>query len=468
MTIPNYGDVLAQNVARRILFSPATQVELTAIVPDYRVEGMLAAVGDQSLWQWSEASTATANTGLVLVPDDNPTTGRWLCLNSGATGAIHVVAWKEPVRVATATSLAANTRTGNVLTATANGALGTVDGVTMVVGDRVLVKDESTGANNGIYTVTSLGGASAKFTFTRAVDVDNSADIETGLTTYVSEGSANGGKAYVLVTANPITLNTTALTFDLFAASTPDATTSVKGIVKLANDLGGTAALPSVVAVNGTTVPATPSAGQSLLASGSTSAVWSHQVGAYHTVRGVVTSNVANLATFTVAGNDGLTYAAGERVLLVGQTTGAENGIYVVGTVATGTAPLTRASDWALGTVLPPSVAVAANEGTTWKNSEWFASVAGSVTVGTTSPALYPRRPKGRTAAMTAGSIAVTNQWIISSAAIVVLTAAVPGGTAGILSHGALTGGAGTGSFTITSSSGSDTATVDYVIFNGV
>ena len=64
-----------------------------------------------------------------------------------------------------------------------------------------------------------------------------------------------------------------------------------------------------------------------------------------HPVRGASTANVANLASFTVA-NDGITLVAGDRVLLKNQSTVAQNGIYVVGTVGGGTAALTRATDW--------------------------------------------------------------------------------------------------------------------------
>jgi len=61
------------------------------------------------------------------------------------------------VNFATTAALAA-TRTGNVLTANANGLLPTIDGATLVSGDSVLIKNQATAANNGIYTVTSLGG----------------------------------------------------------------------------------------------------------------------------------------------------------------------------------------------------------------------------------------------------------------------------------------------------------------------
>lgn len=192
----------------------------------------------------------------------------------------------------------------------------------------------------------------------------------------------------------------------------------------------------------------------------------SRQAGVVHSARGVVTSNVSDLSAFTVATHDGLTFAEGDRVLLAKQTTGSQSGIYVVGVVSTGTAPLTRAADWAAAAVLPAGSRVVLSEGTTFKGSTWFASVAGDVTVGTTSPAFYPERVKGTTAAMTAGGVNVSSTWILSTSSVVMLTAATPGGTQGVLSHGTLTAGAGSGSFAIASSSGTDTSTVSYVIHN--
>lgn len=124
---------------------------------------------------------------------------------------------KQSVRAATAAALASNSRSGNVLTASANGALAAVDGVTLVLNDRVLVKDESTGANNGIYYVSAIGSGGAPWTLTRATDADSSAEVNAGMFTFVEEGTANGDKAFALTTNNPITLNTTALVFAQFS-----------------------------------------------------------------------------------------------------------------------------------------------------------------------------------------------------------------------------------------------------------
>src|SRR5687767_4633317 len=82
--------------------------------------------------------------------------------------------WKDAVRVATTTALPANTRSGNTLTATTNGALGTIDGVTLALLDRILVKNEATGANNGIYHVLNVGGASARWRLARVPDANTS------------------------------------------------------------------------------------------------------------------------------------------------------------------------------------------------------------------------------------------------------------------------------------------------------
>lgn len=128
-------------------------------------------------------------------------------------GPVSTLSQKPAVRLATAAALAANTRSGNVLTANANGAMGNVDGVAPAVGDRILVQDEVASANNGIYEVTSLGGASAPFVLTRSWDFEQSDQVASGCMVYCELGTANAGLVFKLTTANPITLNTTGLTF---------------------------------------------------------------------------------------------------------------------------------------------------------------------------------------------------------------------------------------------------------------
>jgi hypothetical protein len=148
---------------------------------------------------------------------------------------------KESVRLATAAALPTNTRSGNVLTASANGAL-TVDGTAVAVNDPVLVKDESSGLKNGIYTVTATGDASNPWVLTRRADADTSAKVTSGLFVFVTEGSANDNSGWTLTTNDPITLNSTALSFVQFSGA--GQIVAGAGLTKTGNtlDVVGTAA----------------------------------------------------------------------------------------------------------------------------------------------------------------------------------------------------------------------------------
>lgn len=104
--------------------------------------------------------------------------------------------WKQPVRVATTTN-------GTLATAFANGQ--TVDGQTLVTGDRILLKDQSTGGDNGIYTVNASGAP------TRATDADSATELY-GATVIVLQGTVNADRTYTQ-TVDTITLGTTAQTW---------------------------------------------------------------------------------------------------------------------------------------------------------------------------------------------------------------------------------------------------------------
>ena len=107
-----------------------------------------------------------------------------------------------PCRVATTSNVAA----------LAGGAPDTVDGVSLGVGDRVLVKDQSTSSQNGIYVVTTVG-TGADGTWARAMDADESATIVPASTVSISEGTANSNTQWILTTPAPIILDTTSLTY---------------------------------------------------------------------------------------------------------------------------------------------------------------------------------------------------------------------------------------------------------------
>jgi hypothetical protein len=147
---------------------------------------------------------------------------------------------KASVKAATAAALPANTRSGNVLTADADGVLPDIDtSVTLVAGDRLLVKNEALGQNNGIYVVTSVGTVDDPWVLTRAADADNTpaGEVAAGMYCFATGGTANGLKGWSLVTPDPITLNTTALTFSQYLQASDIAVGTFDSGTKSANGL---------------------------------------------------------------------------------------------------------------------------------------------------------------------------------------------------------------------------------------
>lgn len=110
----------------------------------------------------------------------------------------------------------------------------TIDGVSVIAGDRVLVKDQSTGSTNGIYVA-------AASTWSRATDADVDAEVHAGMFTFVEEGTANADSGWVLTTNNPIVVGSTALAFAQFSGA--GQITAGAGLTKTGNtiDAVGTA-----------------------------------------------------------------------------------------------------------------------------------------------------------------------------------------------------------------------------------
>lgn len=111
---------------------------------------------------------------------------------------------KASVKVATtaAITIASGLEAGDV-----------IDGYTLVAGDRVLVKNQSTASENGIYIASVSGAAS------RATDADNNAEVTPGMFTFVENGTLNADSGWVLITDGDITVGTTGLAFSLFSVA---------------------------------------------------------------------------------------------------------------------------------------------------------------------------------------------------------------------------------------------------------
>lgn len=93
-----------------------------------------------------------------------------------------------------------------------------LDGVTLSVSDRVLVKNQSTASQNGIYTVTDTGSVSTNWVLTRATDFDTSAEIQGGDFVFVTGGSTLDNTGWVQ-TSTPVTVGTTAIVWQQFSGA---------------------------------------------------------------------------------------------------------------------------------------------------------------------------------------------------------------------------------------------------------
>jgi phage-related tail fiber protein len=214
-------------------------------------------------------------------------------------GSEFVSAWKQPARVATTAnvSLGSDLEEGD-----------TIDGVELAAGDRVLVKDQTTASDNGIYVVQASGAA------VRASDADDGDELVNAVVA-VSEGTANADTIWMCTADADIVIDTTDLPW-----------------VKI--------------------YPATATVDLS----------WKHRVRAATTTAGTLASS---FETGDVI--DGVTLSTGDRILIKDQRSSSENGIYVVN--ASG-AP-TRATDADTTATEMDGAVVWVMDGTQNGNSMW-------------------------------------------------------------------------------------------------
>lgn len=169
---------------------------------------------------------------------------------------------KASCRAATTATLTATYADGSpsgvgaTLTATSNGAIAAQDGITLVLNDRLLVKDQTNARQNGIYTVTQVGSGGSPFILTRGVDSDMEIEeVNAGLFTFVEEGTLYEDTGWVLITDNPIDIDGTSgslLNFVQFSGS--GTITAGDGLIQTGNafdinldtGVGGTSGLEIV------------------------------------------------------------------------------------------------------------------------------------------------------------------------------------------------------------------------------
>lgn len=108
-----------------------------------------------------------------------------------------------------------------------------LDGVSVVVGDRVLIKDQQDATQNGIYVVSTTGSTTAVANLIRSSDFDSSEDIPHNVMVRVSEGLSQSDTLFQLTNDGPIILDTSPLIFQKFSSGGDDVVKSKTVIVKL-------------------------------------------------------------------------------------------------------------------------------------------------------------------------------------------------------------------------------------------
>jgi hypothetical protein len=203
----------------------------------------------------------------------------------------------------------------------------TIDGVSVVAGDRILVKNQSTASQNGIYTV-------AAGSWSRASDADADSEVTAGLFTFVSEGTDNADSGWVLTTNDTITLGTTSLAFAQFSGA--GQITAGAGLTKNGNtiDAVGTAGRIVVNAdnIDLDTVSQTDGSG-----SAGTSFVQSVTRDSYGRVTGVTTASVQDATTSTkgIASFDSGDFSVSSGSVTI-KTSGVDNSQLVNSSVTIG------------------------------------------------------------------------------------------------------------------------------------
>lgn len=237
--------------------------------------------------------------------------------------------WKDAVRVATTAALA-GTRALNVITANANGDINVpgIDGVTsLVVGDRILLKDQALGADNGIYEITDIGSVGTPWVLTRTSDANTTPLVPSGMACMVTEGNTYEDTAFELATNPPITLNVTALTFTQITtglyqlpmylvgtassgpfASSPQFSTLNDAITQYVLDGHNEANPAAVLVMAGTYAGASLPDGIRLIGLGASPRAVKFTTSLSHAPVGVGTISLANLSVETV-GSIGLSLA---------------------------------------------------------------------------------------------------------------------------------------------------------------
>lgn len=140
---------------------------------------------------------------------------------------------------------------GATLTGVSTGTL-TIDGYVVQLNDRLLIKDQISGVQNGIYICTTVGAIGVAFILTRTTDTDTSAEL-IGSFVFIEQGSVNGSAGFVNTNTGTITFNVTNITFTQFSGA--GEIVAGTGLSKSGNTLNVNSTQPAITSVNNTPIP---------------------------------------------------------------------------------------------------------------------------------------------------------------------------------------------------------------------
>lgn len=210
--VPQYSILLRTSSGTGVWQSVVAAANVAAILQaaDYAAIRSLLSLESMAL----QAAGAVAITGGAITG----TTIDGVSIKSYVDNLVAGIKWKATVKAAT-------TAAGTLASDFENG--DTLDGVVLTTGDRILIKDQAAGAENGIYIVAASGAP------TRATDADSGAEL-VNATVVVEQGTVNADKAFVC-TNNAITLGVTAIVFVNFVATITGALLATNNLSDLAN-----------------------------------------------------------------------------------------------------------------------------------------------------------------------------------------------------------------------------------------
>jgi hypothetical protein len=176
-------------------------INSAAAIAQSKISGLTTDLGNKLALAGGTMTGAIAMGTNKITGLGTPTDGTDAATKAYVDSAAQGIDWKASVRAATTANvtLASDLENGDVL-----------DGVTLATGDRVLVKDQSTGSENGIYVVKASGAPD------RSTDADAGAEVTANFAVFVEQGTVNADQGYTLTNNGAITVGTTALTFTQF------------------------------------------------------------------------------------------------------------------------------------------------------------------------------------------------------------------------------------------------------------